>query len=164
MTIANRLNELIAEKRIQKKQLAERIGVAASTLNTWLSRGEDFPAQYVIPICGVLGISAEKLLEGRDVPLPVIPDDYVQITAEERFLLDTLRNLDREGVIVVTNKAIEEALAQADRLGIHGKEITPFLLDKVKELTGGNSLNSNIQLVFNNARLAARVASCLSQD
>ena len=72
MTIANRLNELIAEKRIQKKQLAERIGVAASTLNTWLSRGEDFPAQYVIPICGVLGISAEKLLEGRDVPLPVI--------------------------------------------------------------------------------------------
>ena len=109
MTIANRLNELIAEKRIQKKQLAERIGVAASTLNTLLSRGEDFPAQYVIPICGVLGISAEKLLEGRDVPLPVIPDDYVQITAEERFLLDTLRNLDREGVIVVTNKAIEEA-------------------------------------------------------
>ena len=62
MTIANRLNELIAEKRIQKKQLAERIGVAASTLNTWLSRGEDFPAQYVIPICDVLGISAEKLL------------------------------------------------------------------------------------------------------
>jgi hypothetical protein len=39
----------------------------------------------------------------------VIPDDYVQITAEERFLLDTLRNLDREGVIVVTNKAVEEA-------------------------------------------------------
>lgn len=115
MTIANRLNELIAEKRIQKKQLAERIGVAASTLNTWLSRGEDFPAQYVIPICGVLGISAEKLLEGRDVPLPVIPDDYVQITAEERFLLDTLRNLDREGVIVVTNKAIEEARAS----GLH---------------------------------------------
>ena len=63
----------------------------------------------MIPICGILGISAEKLLEGRDVPLPVIPDDYVQITAEERFLLDTLRNLDREGVIVVTNKAIEEA-------------------------------------------------------
>lgn len=109
MTIANRLNELIAEKRIQKKQLAERIGVAASTLNTWLGRGEDFPAQYVIPICRVLEISAERLLEGRDVPLPVIPEDYVQINEDERFLLDTLRSLDREGVIVVTNKAVEEA-------------------------------------------------------
>lgn len=109
MTIANRLNELIAEKRIQKKQLAERIGVAASTLNTWLSRGEDFPAQYVIPICNVLEISAEKLLEGRDVSLPKIPNDYVQLSEEERFLIDTIRGLDREGVIVVNNKAVEEA-------------------------------------------------------
>lgn len=109
MTIAQRLNELIAEKRIQKKQLAAGIGVAASTLNTWLSRGEDFPAQYVMPICNILNISAEKLLEGRNVPLPAIPDDYVQISEEERFLLETIRNLDREGVIVVTNKAIEEA-------------------------------------------------------
>lgn len=109
MTIAKRLNELIAEKRIQKKQLAERIGVAASTLNTWLSRGEDFPAQYVIPICNVLEISAEKLLEGRDVSLPKIPNDYVQLSEEERFLIDTIRGLDREGVIVVNNKAVEEA-------------------------------------------------------
>ncbi len=119
MTIANRLNELILEKRIQKKQVAAEIGVAASTLNTWLSRGEDFPAQYVIPLCRVLDISAEKLLEGRDVPLPQIPDDYVQLSEEERYLLDTIRCLDREGVIVVTNKAIEEArrvrIAQGNR-------------------------------------------------
>ena len=61
----------------------------------------------------------------------------------------------------IINKAIDEALAQADAQGIHGKAITPFLLAKVKDLTGGDSLDSNIQLVFNNARLAAKTAACL---
>ena len=63
----------------------------------------------------------------------------------------------------VINAAIGEALAQAKEKGIHGKETTPFLLAKVKELTGGDSLDSNIQLVFNNARLAAKTAACLAE-
>ena len=63
----------------------------------------------------------------------------------------------------VINKAIDEALAEAKAQGIHGKEATPFLLAKVKEITGGDSLNSNIQLVFNNARLAAKTACALSE-
>lgn len=63
----------------------------------------------------------------------------------------------------VINAAIGEALEQAAASGVHGKETTPFLLAKVKELTGGDSLDSNIQLVFNNARLAARTAACLAQ-
>ena len=58
----------------------------------------------------------------------------------------------------VINAAIEEALTQAKAAGIHGKETTPFLLARVKDLTGGDSLASNIQLVFNNARLAAQTA------
>ena len=58
----------------------------------------------------------------------------------------------------VINQAIDQALEEAKAQGIHGKETTPFLLAKVKELTGGDSLDSNIQLVFNNARLAAAVA------
>ena len=58
----------------------------------------------------------------------------------------------------VINGAIDEAIREAKEQGIHGKETTPFLLAKVKELTGGNSLESNIQLVFNNARLAAKTA------
>ncbi len=62
----------------------------------------------------------------------------------------------------VINKAISDAVAEAKEQGIHGKETTPFLLAKIKELTGGNSLDSNIQLVFNNARLAAKTASALS--
>lgn len=57
----------------------------------------------------------------------------------------------------ITN-AIEKALAEADEKGIKGKASTPFLLAKVKELTGGSSLDSNIQLVFNNVALAAEIA------
>lgn len=56
------------------------------------------------------------------------------------------------------NRAIDAAVAEAAEKGIHGKETTPFLLAKIKDITGGDSLDSNIQLVFNNARLAAKVA------
>ena len=63
----------------------------------------------------------------------------------------------------VIDAAIEQALAEAKEQGIHGKETTPFLLAKVVELTGGESLESNIQLVLNNARLAARTAAALAQ-
>ena len=58
----------------------------------------------------------------------------------------------------VINKAIDEAIADSVRDGIHGKATTPYLLAKVKDLTGGDSLASNIQLVYNNARLAAKTA------
>ena len=53
---------------------------------------------------------------------------------------------------------IRTALEAAEAAGVHGKEITPFLLAKVKDLTGGESLKSNIQLALNNARCAARIA------
>ncbi len=59
------------------------------------------------------------------------------------------------------NKVIDEAVAEATRLGIHGKATTPFLLAKIKDITGGDSLAANIQLVLNNARLAAQVACAL---
>ena len=59
----------------------------------------------------------------------------------------------------VINAAIDQAVKEAEEKGIHGKETTPFLLARVTELTGGNSLESNIQLVFNNARLAAKTAA-----
>lgn len=62
---------------------------------------------------------------------------------------------------VITN-AINIAVAEAERNGIKGKESTPFLLAKVKEITGGDSLDSNIQLVYNNARVAASLAVELS--
>ena len=55
--------------------------------------------------------------------------------------------------------AIDQAIAESIEKGIHGKETTPFLLARVAELTGGNSLASNIQLVYNNARVAAQTAA-----
>ncbi|MEG0177586.1 pseudouridine-5'-phosphate glycosidase [Anaerorhabdus sp.] len=54
--------------------------------------------------------------------------------------------------------AINQALKEMDEQGVHGKDSTPFLLAKIKEITGGKSLDSNIQLVFNNARVGAEIA------
>ena len=55
--------------------------------------------------------------------------------------------------------AIAQALAAATAQGIHGKETTPFLLAKIKDITGGDSQASNIQQVYNNAKLAAKTAA-----
>ncbi|MBQ7465294.1 MAG: pseudouridine-5'-phosphate glycosidase [Oscillospiraceae bacterium] len=57
------------------------------------------------------------------------------------------------------NAAIDKAIAEAAEQGIHGKATTPFLLARVKDLTGGDSLESNIRLVYNNAALAAETAA-----
>ncbi len=56
------------------------------------------------------------------------------------------------------NNAINQALKEMKKNKIKGKESTPFLLAKVAEVTGGDSLDSNIQLVYNNAELAAKTA------
>ncbi|UJB30876.1 pseudouridine-5'-phosphate glycosidase [Chromobacterium sp. Beijing] len=82
-------------------------------------------------------------------------------------------NLQLRGGVVVANPipeqyamprdkidaAIEQALGEAEEQGVAGKESTPFLLARVCELTGGNSLAANIQLVLNNARLASAIAA-----
>ena len=67
-----------------------------------------------------------------------------------------------EPAFAAIEKATETAIGEAKALGIRGKEITPFLLKKIGELTGGESLRANIWLVLNNARLAAEVAVCYS--
>ena len=104
--------------------------------------------------------------------------DYRVDSPEELAALFAVqRALDYKGGMLVTNPipeqyamdkevidaAIEQALKEAKEAGIHGKETTPFLLAKVVELTGGESLESNIQLVLNNARLAARTAAQLAK-
>lgn len=58
----------------------------------------------------------------------------------------------------IIDKAIDEALRQAKEKGIHGKATTPFLLAKIVELTGGDSLASNLQLAYNNALVASKIA------
>lgn len=62
----------------------------------------------------------------------------------------------------VMNDAIEKACHEANEKGIKGKDTTPFLLSKIKELTGGDSLESNIHLVYNNAFVGANIAKELA--
>ena len=104
--------------------------------------------------------------------------DYRVDTPEELAeALNTKWDLGIDGGVVVANpippeyemdpavidSAISEAVKEADLKGIKGKESTPFLLAKVKEITGGSSLDSNIQLVYNNAVLGAKIAVELSK-
>lgn len=104
--------------------------------------------------------------------------DYrVDTPGELAEALKTKWDLGIEGGVVVANpippeyemdpavidSAISEAVKEADLKGIKGKESTPFLLAKVKEITGGSSLDSNIQLVYNNAVLGAKIAVELSK-
>ena len=100
--------------------------------------------------------------------------DYrIDTAADIAQILKTKWDLSIDGGVLVTipipqefeltldvmNKAINEAITQADSENIIGKEITPFLLSKVNELTHGESLEANMKLIKNNAALAARIAS-----
>ncbi len=104
--------------------------------------------------------------------------DYrVDSPAELAAVYRAQRALDYKGGMLVTNPipaeyamdkqiidaAIEQALRESVEQGVKGKDVTPFLLARVVELTGGDSLESNIQLVLNNARLAARTAAALAE-
>ncbi|MGB1010808.1 MAG: pseudouridine-5'-phosphate glycosidase [Thiolinea sp.] len=64
----------------------------------------------------------------------------------------------------VIDAAIAQALQELDEQGIGGKESTPFLLKRVAEITGGDSLDTNIRLVMNNARVAADIAVAMQQQ
>ena len=57
------------------------------------------------------------------------------------------------------DSVIDEAIAEMQRQGIKGKDTTPYLLGSIVERTGGRSLDTNIQLVLNNARIAAAIAT-----
>ncbi len=72
---------------------------------------------------------------------------------EERY------SMDKDRIDAAINQALREAAEQ----GIKGKATTPFLLARIKDLTGGDSLASNIQLVLNNVRLASKIAAKLCQ-
>ena len=62
------------------------------------------------------------------------------------------------------NVYIEKALQMCKEKGIKGKDTTPFLLATVKDLTGGDSLKSNLELAYNNARAAAKIAKAYFRD
>lgn len=124
-----------------------------------------------------LGLTLEYL-ETNGVPVIGFGVDYRIDSAKE--IADAIKakwDLNLNGGLVIANpipeedamdydtitKAIEDALKEAGEKGIKGKESTPFLLGKIKEITGGDSLESNIKLVYNNAKLAADIALELSK-
>ena len=59
-------------------------------------------------------------------------------------------------------EVIQRALVKADEAGVHGKNITPFLLASIKDITGGKAFEANVKLALNNARCAAKIAKALS--
>ena len=119
------------------------IGYGTKELPAFYTRKSGFQVDYEIDTPAELAkafyVKQDMGLGGGMLVTNPIPEEY---------------SMDHE----VINKAIDEAVAEANRLGIHGKETTPFLLAKIKDITGGDSLASNIQLVYNNARLAAKTA------
>ena len=77
--------------------------------------------------------------------------------------LKKIFNADDFGISLGVNAAIEKALKMADEAGVKGKDITPFLLKTIVDLTGGDSLESNIRLVLNNAALGSEIAKELTR-
>ncbi|MCC8129826.1 MAG: pseudouridine-5'-phosphate glycosidase [Clostridiales bacterium] len=120
------------------------VGYGTSELPAFYTRKSGFGVDYELDtpaeVAAAFKAQREMGLKGGMLVTNPIPEEY---------------SMDAD----VINKAIDEAVAEANALGIHGKQTTPFLLTKIKDLTGGDSLDSNIQLVFNNARLASAVAT-----
>ena len=123
----------------------------------------------------VLGYRTKEL-PAVDPPHSGFSVDYRADSPEElAAFIRAQRELDYPGGMLITNPipdeyampadvinaAIDQALAEAKEQGVKGKATTPFLLARVCALTGGESLASNIQLVLNNVRLAAKIAAAL---
>ena len=120
------------------------IGYGTKELPAFYTRKSGFAVDYELDtpeeLAGTFKVQRELGLKGGILVTNPIPEQY---------------SMDPD----VINKAIDEAIADSVRDGVHGKATTPYLLAKVKDITGGDSLDSNIQLVFNNAALAARTAA-----
>ncbi|MGM9607498.1 MAG: pseudouridine-5'-phosphate glycosidase [Oscillospiraceae bacterium] len=120
------------------------IGFGTKELPAFYTRKSGFSVDYEIDsaeeLAAAFHVQRELGYKGGMLVTNPIPEEY---------------SMDAD----VINKAIDAAVAEANALGIHGKETTPFLLAKIKDITGGDSLASNIQLVYNNARLAAQTAA-----
>ncbi len=124
------------------------IGYGTDELPAFYTRKSGFSVNYRLDTPSEIGdaISAQRALgyDGGMLIVNPIPEEY---------------SMEKETI----DKAIDQALTDAKAQGIKGKETTPFLLARIKEITGGDSLKSNIQLVFNNVRLAAKIAASMTK-
>ncbi|WP_233558149.1 pseudouridine-5'-phosphate glycosidase [Alginatibacterium sediminis] len=124
------------------------LGYQTNTLPAFYTRESDHSIDYRMEtandVAQFLSAKWGMQLHGGVVVANPIPEEY----AMDKAAIDS---------------AVEQALQESVEQGIAGKDSTPFLLKRVAELTGGDSLASNIQLVFNNARLGAQIAIELTQ-
>lgn len=117
-------------------------GYKTNILPAFYTRESDFKVNKINSeqeVAKVLKAKWDLGLDGGVVITNPIPEEF---------------SMDRK----IIDKTILEALKEADEKGIKGKDITPFLLDKIQKLTSGKSLEANIELVFNNAKLASKIA------
>ena len=125
------------------------LGYGTKELPAFFTRKSGFSVDYRMDtpeeLAAAFKTQAEMGLKGGMLVANPIPEEY---------------SMDE----TVINKAIADAVEEAKTLGISGKETTPFLLAKIKEITGGSSLESNIQLVFNNVRLASKIAKAYCEN
>ena len=119
------------------------IGYGTEELPAFYTRKSGFPVDYRLDtpeeLAAAFKAQRDLGLKGGMLVTDPIPEEYA---------------MDFD----VINTAIDEAIRESVKEGIHGKQTTPYLLAKVKDITGGDSLASNIRLVYNNAALAARTA------
>lgn len=109
MTISQRLNAIITERKVVKKALCEACGFAPSTLSTWLvNNTSSIPSEYIMPICRFFNILPEELLCGEEETDGALASEYGRLSGEETLLLDTFRQLDLEGQRMVVASAIME--------------------------------------------------------
>ena len=125
----------------------------------------------------VLGFKTKELPAFYTIHSGLEVDYQIDSYEEAALIIKQKKENGLSGGILITNpipeeyamdenvirSAIDEALMEADRQGIKGKEVTPFLLKTIVEYTGGESLDSNIQLVLNNARVGAEIAKAYSK-
>ena len=120
------------------------IGYGTDELPAFYTRRSGFGVDYRVDtpaqLAAMFKAQQELGMKGGMLVTNPIPEQYA---------------MDKEVIDAAINQAVKESKEQ----GIHGKETTPFLLARVVELTGGDSLESNIQLVLNNAIVASKTAA-----
>jgi pseudouridine-5'-phosphate glycosidase len=119
------------------------LGYKTKKLPAFFTRESEFDLDYKIDtpkeLAEIITSKWEMGLNGGVVIANPIPEEY---------------SMDYNEI----SKSIEQAVKEAEENGIKGKQSTPFLLAKIKEITKGKSLEANIQLVYNNAKLASEIA------
>jgi len=119
------------------------IGFGSEELPAFYCRESGLKVDYVVDdeveAAKIIGAIEDLKLRGGMIIANPVPEEYA---------------LSMEYM----NEMIEEAIGAAEKEGVKGKRLTPYLLNKIKELTGGKSLQANIELVKDNARVAAKIA------